>query len=233
MKFTEGIVLLVLGAVLALVAQHFFFQNKGGSNTTIESTIVLEKIQMVSKLVTAEGEYSNVYHVEDYKWFNMGPFRKQATIRVKLRALVGINLEKIKITPDEATKTFYIDSIPEVEPIAIDPEVEYYDMSEGLFNGFDKNDLNKINKVVRQMTTDAIRLGDKRPKNMLDSLLRERYTQEMNGFFEPLLEKARAQGVQQLSLIDFVATTAGWKVVYVQPQYQKQPIPEGPAPVKQ
>lgn len=219
-----SIVLVVLGIAFGVMLDRYVLQG-GSHNTTIDSNVVLERIRSVSKLVTVEGEYSNVYNIDDYKWFNFGPFRKTATIKVQLKALVGIDLSKMRITADDARKTFIIDSIPDVEPIGIDPRVEYYDMDNGLFNSFQKEDLNRINDMVRGLATDAIKYGDKAPVNQLDSLLHTAGRKELNGFFVPLIVRARQEGRKSLQLIEFLANAAGWKVEYKQSQFANQNAP--------
>ncbi len=212
-KVYPYLIMFVFGAGAIWALQSHFPWN-AVPQTSISSSVVLERIEAVSKLVTAEGHYANVYHYDDHYWMDVWPFRKQATVRVKLKALVGLDLKRMKITPDEATKTFRIDSIPDVEPIAIDPEVEYFDLQNGLFNSFGKEDLNRIQRAVRELSLDAIRNGDDRPQNDIDSLFRTQYATEMNGFFLPLIQKAREEGVRHLELIESLADAAGWKVQY-------------------
>jgi hypothetical protein len=132
---------------------------------------------------------------------------------VKLKALVGIDLSKIIITPDEGTKTLYIENIPDVEPIAIDPRIEFFDISEGMFNSFDKNDLNEINNAVRNMCTEAITYENNNPKTKLDSILRERYSEELDGFFLPLVDNARQEANKHIDFIKNFASLGGWSVV--------------------
>jgi hypothetical protein len=204
---------ITISAVLFLL-YFLFVKSNEESNRTIESTIVLEKIESVSKLVTTEGYYSNIYKIEDYYWFDFAPFKKSIIIRVKLKALVGVDLSKINIVPDELNKTFYIENVPGVEPIAIDQSVEYYDVDEGMFNGFNKDDLNEINRAIRSLTEKAIMGTDVGPKSSMDSLIRLNYSEELNGFFIPLVDNAKKEAKRQIGLIDYIANISGWKVVY-------------------
>lgn len=205
---------LLILIVLFFGVKLYFLTPKNNSEKNISSTIILNKIESVSKLVTTEGYYSNIYNIEDYYWFNMFPFKKSMIIKVNLKALVGIDLSKIKLIPNEYTKQIHITNIPDVEPIALDPQVEYYDIQEGLFNSFNKEDLNNINTIIRDMSEDAIMYGDEKPKNQLDSIIRHNYGNELNGFFIPLINNARVEAKKQLEIIEFIANLGGWQVVF-------------------
>ncbi|MBK9982671.1 MAG: DUF4230 domain-containing protein [Saprospiraceae bacterium] len=61
----------------------------------------LEKIRTVCKLVTAEGEFSEIYSYKESKWFDVSFLSKKALIRVKAKVSVGYDLSKIKVEPDE------------------------------------------------------------------------------------------------------------------------------------
>jgi hypothetical protein len=190
------------------------YSKNNKSEKTINSTIILKRIESVSKLVTTEGYYSNIYTIEDHYWFNIYPFKKSMIIKVNLKALVGIDLTRIKLTPNEATKKIYVSNIPDVEPIALDPNVEFYDIQEGLFNSFNKDELNNINQMIRDMSEDAILYGDDKPKNGVDSILRNGYSEELNGFFIPLINNARNEAKKQFEIIKMIANLGGWELIF-------------------
>ncbi len=222
MSKVYAIAMMALGAGLASF-MHYCWTTRQPAHEIVDSTIVLNKIEAVSKLVTAEGHYVNVYRFEDYQWMNAWPFRKEALVKVKLKALVGLDLKKMKIVPDEVTRTFYIDSLPPVEPIAIDPVIEFLDMDNSVFNAYGIEELNRIQRTVRRLTDEAVRNGGGKPKNLLEEKFFEQYAAEIEDFFVPLLEKAREEGNKQLVLIETLAQAAGWKVVY-RPANRAKPL---------
>jgi len=135
-------------------------------------------------------------------------------IKVNLKALVGIDLTRIKLMPNESTKKIYVSNIPDVEPIALDPNVEFYDIQEGLFNSFNKDELNEINQMIRDMSEDAILYGDDKPKNSVDSIFRSHYGEELNGFFIPLIDNARNEAKKQFEIIEMIANLGGWELIF-------------------
>jgi hypothetical protein len=168
-KIWTYVSLILLGMIIG-ASLYAFIVRPAQSFRSIDSTIILDRIKSVSKLVTTEGYYSNVYHMENYRWVNLYPFKKQVTFKVKLKALVGVDLTKMVVTPDEQNKVIYIENVPEVEPIAIDPIIEFFDMSNGMFNDFDKEDLNEINSIVRNMSIMAIKNENKESKNQVEDI---------------------------------------------------------------
>jgi hypothetical protein len=206
--------ILFIGILFGVLGYHFIFSNKIEHVQTVDSTIVLEKIEAVSKMVTAEGTYSNIYHIEDHYWMNVYPFKKQATIKVSIKALVGVDLSKMVINVDEVKKIIYLENIPDVEPIALDTRVDYFDMSEGMFNQFNKEDINYVNDMVRTLSQDAIEISKEDTITNSYRFILENYSDEMNGFFKPLVNTAREQGYKQIMLIEFIANITGWQVIY-------------------
>ncbi len=111
---------------------------------TEDSKVLLEKVQKVCKLVTVEGTFSDIYSYKDYQYYDMSFFQKKALIVVNAKVLVGIDLSKAKFTADHTAKTLTVSNIPAAEIMAIDPDMRYYDISEGTFNRFTAEELTKL-----------------------------------------------------------------------------------------
>jgi hypothetical protein len=219
MNHRSYVSIFLVGFLLGIIGYHFLSSNKVEHIQTVDSTVILEKIETVSKMVTAEGTYSNIYHIEDYYWMNIYPFKKQATIKVSIKALVGVDLSKMVINIDEKKKVIYLDNIPDVEPIGLDTRVDYFDMSEGTFNQFNKDDLNKINNMVRTLSEDAIDFCKSDSLDNKTKIFLNVYSGELNGFFKPLVKTAREQAYKQIMLIEFIARLTGWEVMYNKHHY--------------
>lgn len=226
MKFFQVIVFIVIGFILGFYSKDFL---KVKEETKVDYNIVLEQIRSVSKLVTVEGEYSNVYNWDNYWMFDFGPFKKSAIVRVNARVSLGYDLQKMKIRAVPEEKKFIVDSLPDVSVIAIDPNVTFYDMQQGLFNSFDKNEINEIQSLVRKSFNDAIyNTQSPTPANGLKEPIP---AGEVNNFVKPLIERARQEGLKNLNLINFIADNAGWTVEYKTPtntQTPSIPIPTTP-----
>ena len=141
-----------------------------------EAQVLLSRIEKVSKLVTVDGYFSEVYDYKDYYGYDWKIFRKKALIRVKAKVSVGYDLENISIEVDEATKTISIASLPEPTILSIDHDLDYYDLSEGTFNTFTTADLSKLQDqakdyiAAKATKSDLIQEAEARGKEIIQSM---------------------------------------------------------------
>jgi hypothetical protein len=180
--------------VLALFGAGFLFalylrEKEDNEKRIEESTILLDKIQSVTKMVTTEGYYSELYRYEDFWGYDWWIFRKKALMRVKAKVSVGFDLDHVTFDLQKNTWTLYIRNVPtEPEIISIDHQIDYYDISQGSFNSFSEKDYNKIQKDAKNMIAKKAATGE-------------------------LMDRAKKQGLALLELITFMAEGAGWTVV--------------------
>jgi hypothetical protein len=113
------------------------------------STVVLERIKQVAKLITVEGNISELYSYKDYYSYDFSPFRKKALIRVNAKVSAGYNFEKMQINVRPDLNIVEINNFPEPEIQSIDHDLDYYDITEGVFNSFRPEDLNKLNDEAK------------------------------------------------------------------------------------
>ena len=136
-----------------MAGAYFVFsiiQLNNGKIVTEDSKILLEKVQKVCKLVSVEGTFSDIYSYQDYQYYDVSPFRKKALIVVNAKVLVGIDLTKAKFATNQATKTLTISQIPAAEILSIDPDLRYYDITEGTFNQFSATELTTITRKAKE-----------------------------------------------------------------------------------
>ncbi len=158
------------------------------TKTSESSVVLLEKIRTVCKLVTAEGEFSEIYSYKESKWFDVSFLSKKALIRVKAKVSVGYDLSKIKVESDEKNHTLVISGIPPAEILSVDHDLDYYDVREGLFNSFSTEDYNKINANAKDFIISQVKKSS-------------------------LMQAADGKRDELLEVIRFMAESAGWKVL--------------------
>ncbi len=115
--------------------------------------VLLEKVKAVTKLITVEGYFSEVYDYKDYYKYDFSFLRKKALLRVKAKVSMGYDLTKIVFLPDEATKTIEVSRVPDPEILSIEHDIDYYDIQEGTFNSFTEADLTKLNQDAKDFIT--------------------------------------------------------------------------------
>lgn len=177
--------LAALGAVWWFGAKSSFLSPV----TSVNSTVLLEKVKLVTKLVSVEGHFSEIYEkneVYEYDFFNL--FSKKILLRVKAKVSVGYNFTSLNITVDSLTKTVTLNEFPEPEILSIDHDLDYYDIQEGTFNSFTANEYNVINKEAKSL------------------ILKK--TQESD-----LLQQAQEQKKVYIDMLTMAVRSMGWKFV--------------------
>ncbi len=120
------------------------------------ATVVLEKIQKAFKFVAAEGEISDIYDYKEYQYYDISIFRKKLLVRVNAKVLVGYNFENAKLTVDEELGVVRLDSLGPAEILAIDHDLDYYDIQEGTFNTFSETELTEISARAKDYATSMV-----------------------------------------------------------------------------
>lgn len=184
---------LILTFALGILVTRGFYAKTANENVNVSesSQVLLEKIEQVSKLVSVEGHFSEVYDYKEYKSYDIKMFRKKALVRVKAKVSAGYDLGQMKVTADDLTKTVTISNIPKIEILSIDHDLDYYDVSEGTFNKFSEADLNQINE---------------RAKDFIRKTAEE----------SALIQNAEIRGNKVFELIRYLVEQGGWKLELVE-----------------
>lgn len=190
MKFFNKIALLLIGIAIGVSALLGFYQFKLTQTVSKQdATLLLQNIEQVCKLVTVEGNVSNILDHTDYVGFDIYPFRKKAILKVDAKVSAGYDLEKLAFSIDETSQLITIKNFPKAEILAIDMDVQYYDLSESIFNSFDEKELTDLNATAK----DLIRL---------------------KAYNSQLMNEAETKALEVLDIIRLIAEAAGWTVVY-------------------
>lgn len=116
----------------------------------IDTTLFINKIETVLKMVSVEGHYTEMLRY-DNSTFDFPGFRKKALVQVTGRVLVGYNMDKYKMNYDVKNKTLNITQFPPAEILAIETNSKYFDMEQGIFNSFTKEELSNIDKKSKEV----------------------------------------------------------------------------------
>ncbi len=176
---------LLVAAVLGgwLTYQYFVARPQGVEN----ASVLLEKIETVAKLTTVEGQFSEVYNYSEYEGYFTFLWDKKVLVRVRATVAAGYDLEQLNLVADPVTKTVRMSALPEPKILSIDHTLDYYDISQGIFESFSPEDHNRINKRAKD-------------------LIREQ-AEKSN-----LLPAAQEQAEKMIELVRFMVESAGWKL---------------------
>lgn len=183
----KNILIAVLILIIALLGIKLFISDffSKKDNSTVDSTIVVQRIQKVMKLVTVEGNYSELMRYNDFDYIDFPGFRKDAIVKVDAKVSVGYNLEKLKITTNEKDKTIVIQQMPKPEIISIDTDIKFENLSSGLFTDFSEQELSKLNSLakdkIRQkaLSAELVKQAEEQKKDVMDLIF---YMAHQNGY---------------------------------------------------
>ncbi len=199
--------LLFIGLIIGAIVSYFIFLKfndvKKKATTQLQSSILIEKIRSVCKLVTVEGDFAEIYHYESVKekFFNLISGRKKALILIDAKAHVGYDLSKISLESDTKNKCIILSHFPQPELLTIETDYKYYDKKEGWLNPFTSQDLTEINREAKQFIIDKV------PES-------------------GLIQEARKEALEAISLMEALAQSIGWKLDYTALKTSDTPIPK-------
>jgi len=200
-KAKNILIALLIVTITFLGAKLFFndlFSKK--DNSTVDSTIVVEKIQKVLKLVTVEGNFSELMKYQDFDYIDFPGFRKDAIVRVNAKVSVGYNLNNFKVTTNEKEKIIIIQQMPNPEILSIDTDIKFENLSSGLFTNFNEQELTKLNTLgkekIRQKAINAeiIKQAEEQKQDLFDLIF---YMAKQNGY-KIVVEGKELQPIQNL-----------------------------------
>jgi hypothetical protein len=188
MDFILGI---LFGTLIGLVI--FYFKKRKDKTQIIEqqSVVLLNKIRSVFKLVTVEGEFSEIYQQRDQKkyLFNLISSDKKVIVQVNAKVLIGYDLSFLKIHSDVSKRELVIDAMPQPKVLSMEQDLNYFDIKDGVFNKYNAEDLSKISKDTKAYIIEKL------PESGLYNLALE-------------------QATETLMVIDNLVSTFGWKLNY-------------------
>lgn len=152
----------LLGLLLGVALTSLYFTTKTRKELNDQSALLLEKIKQVCKLITVEGEFSEIFTHRGEKnyFFNLFQLEKKALLIIKAKVLIGFDLTKIKIETNTHKKLVLLSQFPKAEILSIDSDLEYYDVQKGIINKFSGTELTKMNKNSKEFIRDKVDESD-------------------------------------------------------------------------
>ena len=192
---------ILFGAVIAIVIVFGlrYCEHRRDEKQLLDANTALIQKQLnnVGKLIVTEGNYAQVFTYKDTKALLMGlvDANKKAIIIVNAEAFISYDLSQVETQIDEAKKTVYIVSIPKPE-LKINPNIEYYDVTQDYLNQFSAEDYNIIKKRVEKSLRKKIEKSE-------------------------LVTNAENRLISELQKIYILTNSMGWTL-----RYQGEPIAE-------
>ncbi len=191
----DGLFEVLLGLILGSIAMYwlfsFFRKRKSKETTEVQSTVLLERIRNVCKLISVEGDFAEIYKYENTRerFMSLVSSKKKALIVINAKVHIGYDLQKIKLQAINEKKQIVLSTFPQPQILSIEPQLEFYDIKNGLFNSFTPNDLTSLNQeAIKHIRAKIPQSG--------------------------LMETARREALEAILLMEKLVETIGWKLEY-------------------
>lgn len=185
--------LLFLGLIGGAIFSYFVFQKfssfRKKSLTEKQSVVLLDKIKKVSKLITVEGDFAEIYHHENKEKFLGFSSKKKAIILINAKVHIGFDFRKIQMRTDNKKKKVILSEFPKPEVFSIEPDIRFYDIQNGLLNKFNSEDLTQVNQDAKEHILQKI--------------------PESN-----LMQTANKEALEAIALMENLVETIGWELDY-------------------
>ena len=180
MDFLNTLLLLTVGVAGGVGLTSLLRRKSAAPVTDVrhESTLLLERIEKVFKVVMAEGYFSEIYNYQDQKtilYVFSDP--KKAMIIAKSKVLVGFDFQKVRFRlPESGDKTLVVEAFPEPEILSIDTDYKFYDIQAGILNHFNSETYTSILDEAKQamqsraMESDLPRIANNQIQYMMYQL---------------------------------------------------------------
>ena len=167
------VLIVILLLVLGFFTYQYFEAKNEKRDQLFEATALIEKeIKNVGKLVVTEGSFAQVFTYKDSKQiFNLVEANKKALVVINAKVTIAYDLRALETEVDPENKIITIKKIPPPE-ININPDIEYYDVSQDYLNQFEASDYNKIKKRVMASVKKEVEASEL-PGNAQNRLLAE------------------------------------------------------------
>ena len=189
------LLVVVLAFLLGMAALTIYQNRQQDQQVREEATVLLERVRNVMKLVTVEGDVSEVFNSTTSRNVTLYlplpsqfSFDKKATVEVRGTVLVGYDLEQLDVRLDPERRVMTIGNLPEPEILAIDHEMIYRNLDESWFNTFTAEDYSRLNRRAKERLRDE-------------------------ALSSTLMAQAREQGNSVLEGIIYLAEGAGYEVL--------------------
>ena len=194
---------LAAGAILAYLIFTRFNKFRRKERTDEQSVLLMDKIKSVCKLITVEGDFSEIYHYENLKEKYVSLFfgKKKAIILINAKAHIGFDLSKVRMESDNEARRIILTNFPQPEILTVETDFKYYDKQEGWANPFTTSDLTDITRDAKKHIVDKIPGSG-------------------------LIEKANKEALSTILLIEKIVETIGWKLDYTALETNVSEIPK-------
>ncbi len=183
MRIFDSILFFIAGGIAGAFACAWWMKQPERERMPAEKQhILLERVKMVSKLITVQGDYVVNNFYQDEEWWGSS---STLTMTTRGRVSVGYDLKKATFEADSVKKIIRVKNLPKAEILAIEHDSEYNTISYGLWNKLEPVDFDEIDDVIKKKLRDSLSTA-------------------------PIIQEAENQGIETLEIIKVLVEQGGW-----------------------
>ena len=150
---------LLIVVCLGLIVFIFYKDSKNKLKKEINSTVLLEQIKQVCKLITVEGDFTEILNHTDTTshFFDVLKSQKKALVIVNAKALVGFDVNLLNVKIDPKKRSIHIKEMPDPEIVSLETDIKFYDIKNGTFNRFKPEDLSELSVKSKELIRSKIK----------------------------------------------------------------------------
>ncbi len=191
----DGILAVFLGLILGIILMYWLYslfrKKKAKELTEQQSIILLDKIKKVCKLIAVEGDFAEIYTYENTKerFLSLVSSKKKALIVIRAKVHIGYDLKLVQVHANTDKKQVILSGFPQPEILSVEPDLEFYDIKNGLFNSFSPDDLTTVNQEAKKHIREKVPASG-------------------------LIETAQREALEAILLAQSLVETIGWTLDY-------------------
>ena len=164
MEFILFFVALAIGGIAAWQIFNWMYGKKLRNKTEdirVESTVLLERIEKVFKVVLAEGYFTEIYdHNSKKDVLGLFQLNNKALVVAKAKVSVGFDFAKMKFNRDNTERKLVIEEFAPAEILSIDTDYKFYDINQAIFTKFNNEDYTSILAEAKRMMVEKAQDSD-------------------------------------------------------------------------
>lgn len=191
----DGILAVFLGLILGIILMYWLYslfrKKKAKELTEQQSVILLDKIKKVCKLIAVEGDFAEIYTYENTRerFLSLVSSKKKALIVIRAKVHIGYDLKLVQVHANTDKKQVILSGFPQPEILSVEPDLEFYDIKNGLFNSFSPDDLTTVNQEAKKHIREKVPASG-------------------------LIETAQREALEAILLAQSLVETIGWTLDY-------------------
>ena len=156
MRYVKYLIAILVLTAICFELYNMLYLVPKQAKTAAAVTIINKTLKTVNKVGLIIVKKDIIIDDSDYIGYDVAPLRKEIKLCITGSALIGFDLDNLKIFTDTTRREFSIIGLPDPEILSLDSDISVCNMKEGIFNGYTLAELNKYLDLSKEKLRLAI-----------------------------------------------------------------------------